>query len=71
MCGKPTKKTHHPHTGIRWPFCPERFSHKTRSLLASANPLGFARSEYCDYHRRRLLARLEKQTKMVRKGETR
>lgn len=40
-----TKKTHHPHTGVRWPVCPERFPHPSgcvlfaRSLAVSADYL--------------------------------
>jgi hypothetical protein len=37
MRGTPTKKTHHPHTGVRHPFCPERFSPKARGLLPHRN----------------------------------
>lgn len=37
MRGTSTKKTHHPHTGVRWPFCPERIPHAARSGVPQRN----------------------------------
>jgi hypothetical protein len=31
------KNAHHPHTGIRWPFYPKRFSPQSRSVQSPVN----------------------------------
>lgn len=51
MHGKPTKKTHHPHTGIRRPVCPERFSPAARAGLPPRNLVDAA--DYRGYRHRR------------------
>lgn len=66
MRGKPTKKTHHPHTGVRWPFSPERFSAAARGVLYTRNLAGTRNHGRCDRRQRHWLARLEKQGQMVR-----
>lgn len=68
MRGKPTKKTHHPHTGVRWPFCPERVSPAARGVLHTRNLAGAAHHSHCDRWHRRWLSRMEKQSAMVRRN---
>ncbi len=49
------KKTHHSHTGVRWPVCPERFPHPTGRVLF-ARSLAVHTDRRCrrHYHHRRL-----------------
>lgn len=68
MRGRPSKKTHHPHTGIRWPFCPERFPYPAGRLLAAANPLVSVSTRDYERQRRRYLAHMAKSGALVRKG---
>lgn len=65
-----TKKTHHTHTGIRWPVYPERFPHPTGRVLFARS---LAMHADCRHHRRCSHSRLaylqtqERYGKMVKK----
>ncbi len=65
MRGIPTQKTHHPHTGIRWPFSVGRFPHTTRGAFHRRNLAGLANTDRRDCCRYRWLARLAKQGRLV------
>ncbi len=65
MSGRKTKKTDYPHTGVRWPFCPERFSAKTRGLLHITNLAGVAHYRHHCRGRHRWLAHMAKQGGVV------
>ncbi len=69
MSGRKTKKANHTHTGVRWPFCPERFSAKARGLLHTRHLAGAA--HYRNHHccSRYWLAHLAKQNQMVKGGQ--
>jgi|GEM_PF-3980044 len=66
MRGTPAKKTHHPHTGIRWPFCPECLSAQAwrsisqRNLGRASNNRRYSRDSHCG------LSDMENPGKMVR-----
>jgi len=58
---RPAKKTHHPHTGVRRPFCPERFFAQARGSVSQRNMVGAG-----DHHRRhRGIPDIQKQSTMV------
>ena len=68
MHGTPTKKTHHPHTGVRWPYSPERFPHTAGGKIFARGMAGItALNRSC----RRLRDRcpyMAKPLKMVRRS---
>ncbi len=49
------KKTHHTHTGIRWPVCPERFPYPNgRILFARSLAVPADHRRHRHYHHSRL-----------------
>lgn len=64
------QKTHHAHTGIRWPVCPERFPHPVgRVLFARSLALHADHRCHRHYYHGRLahLQTRERYGKMVKK----
>ena len=66
MRGLPSKKTSCSHTGVRWPFCPERIFNKIGRALHSRSLAGTARHSYRVRRSRRRHSHMEKPPKMVR-----
>ena len=64
---RPAKKTHYPHTGVRCPFCPERFSAQARSRVPQRNMVGVG--NHSDRYRgnNHRVSGVQKQSKMVGK----
>lgn len=55
------KKTHHPHTGVRWPVCPERFPHPSGRVLFARSLAVLANYRYRSSYRHKRLAHLQTQ----------
>ena len=59
--GKPAKKTHYPHTGVRWPFCPQRVSPAVRGSVFKGNMASAADNSWGDRGRNFCLPPVEKE----------
>lgn len=67
MHGDLAKNAHLPHTGIRWPFYPERFSPASRGVQSPANPVSTDYLSDFIHWRCRCFLHIEKQQKIARK----
>lgn len=62
-----SKNAHYPHTGIRWPFYPERFSPESRVVQSPANSVSIDYLSDFICWRCRCFLHMEKQRKTLKK----